>query len=72
MSFSMKVSPENTYLERMTYMASIEKRRNRNGELISYKITVYSGSDSTGEPIRRRMTWKPDFGMTEKQADTVE
>ena len=50
-------------------MASIEKRRNRNGDLISYKITVYSGSDSTGEPIRRRMTWKPDFGMTEKQAD---
>ena len=50
-------------------MASIEKRINKAGELISYKIIVYGGSDSSGEPIRRRMTWKPDYGMTEKQAE---
>lgn len=50
-------------------MASIEKRKNSAGELVSYKIVVYGGSDSMGAPIRRRMTWKPDYGMTEAQAD---
>ena len=50
-------------------MASIEKRRNSAGELTSYRIIVSNGSNSFGEPIRRRLTWKPDYGMTEKQAD---
>ena len=50
-------------------MASIEKRKNKAGEVISYKIIVYGGTDSNGDPIRRRMTWKPDYGMTEKQAE---
>lgn len=50
-------------------MASIEKRYNKDGEISSYKIIVYGGLDSSGEPIRRRMSWKPDFGMTPKQAD---
>ena len=50
-------------------MASIEKRINKAGEVTSYKIIVYGGMDSTGEPIRRRMTWKPDAKMTAKQAE---
>ncbi len=50
-------------------MASIEKRVNKDGEITSFKITVYGGQDSTGEAIRRRMTWKPDYGMTAKQAE---
>ena len=50
-------------------MASIEKRINKAGEVTSYKIIVYGGMDSTGEPIRRRMTWKPDGKMTAKQAE---
>jgi len=50
-------------------MASIEKRLNKDGRISSYKITVYGGLDSTGESVRRRMSWKPEYGMTEKQAE---
>lgn len=50
-------------------MASIEKRVNKDGEITSFKIIVYGGKDSSGEAIRRRMTWKPDYGMTAKQAE---
>ena len=44
-------------------MATIEKR---NG---AYRITVSCGVDVTGKQIRRRMTWKPDSGMTAKQIE---
>lgn len=44
-------------------MSTIEKR---NG---AYRITVSCGVDVTGKQIRRRMTWKPDSGMTAKQIE---
>lgn len=44
-------------------MATIEKR----GE--SYKIIVSCGYDLCGKQIRKRTTWKPVQGMTEKQIE---
>lgn len=44
-------------------MATIEKR---NG---AYRITVSCGVDINGKQIRRRMTYKPDSGMTAKQIE---
>ncbi len=42
-------------------MATIEKRGD------TYKITVSCGYDLNGKQIRRRMTWKPEDGMTARQ-----
>ena len=42
-------------------MATVEKRGN------SYRITVSNGYDLKGNQIKRRMTWTPDGGMTERQ-----
>ena len=42
-------------------MATIEKR---NG---SYRITVSAGYNTEGKQIKKRMTWKPSSGMTERQ-----
>ncbi|MCD8356119.1 MAG: tyrosine-type recombinase/integrase [Clostridia bacterium] len=50
-------------------MATIEKRRNKAGKVISYRITVAGGIDTTGKQIRHRMTWKPDAKMTARQID---
>ena len=50
-------------------MASIEKRRNKAGEVISCIITVSEGVTRDGTQIRRRRTWKPDPGMTERQME---
>lgn len=50
-------------------MASIEKRRNKAGEVISCIITVAEGVTRDGTQIRRRRTWKPEPGMTERQID---
>lgn len=44
-------------------MATIEKRGD------SYRITVSCGVDVSGKQIRRRMTYKPESGMTAKQID---
>ena len=44
-------------------MATIEKRGD------NYRITVSCGVDMTGKQIRRRMTYKPDSGMTVKQIE---
>jgi len=44
-------------------MATIAKRGN------TYRITVSEGYDSTGNQIRKSMTWKPEPGMTAKQAE---
>ena len=49
-------------------MANIEKRVSSDGTL-SYRITICDGTDHQGRKIRHRMTWKPDTGMSEKQAD---
>lgn len=48
-------------------MAYIEPRKNKKGEITSYRITVAEGVDQSGNPVRRRMTWTPEPGMTEKQ-----
>ena len=50
-------------------MATIEKRTNKAGEVISYRITVAGGLDSTGKQIRHRMTWKPEPKMTARQTE---
>lgn len=50
-------------------MASIEKRRNKAGEVISCIITVAEGVTRDGTQMRRRRTWKPEPGMTERQIE---
>lgn len=48
-------------------MATIEPRKNKNGVITSYRITVAGGIDSFGKQIRHRKTWKPDPNKTERQ-----
>lgn len=48
-------------------MATIEARKNKNGVITSYRITVAGGIDSFGKQIRHRKTWKPDPNKTERQ-----
>ena len=48
-------------------MATIEKLAGKNG--VSYRITVYSGFDTTGKRIRHRTTFKPAAGMTARQTE---
>jgi integrase len=52
-------------------MATIERYYNKKtGELISCRVTVSGGIDSTGKQIRHRKTWEPPKpGMTQKQID---
>lgn len=47
---------------------TIEPRKNRNGEIISYRIRVAAGLDSTGKQVRREMSWKPPASLTARQA----
>ena len=42
-------------------MATIEKRGG------SYRITVSAGYNTDGKQLKKRMTWKPSPGMTERQ-----
>lgn len=44
-------------------MPTIEKRGS------SYRITVSAGYDTQGKQIKKRTTWKPAEGMTEKQIE---
>lgn len=46
-------------------MATIEKIQGK--KETSYRITVYSGADTTGKRIRHRMSYKPAPGMTDRQ-----
>lgn len=48
-------------------MATIEKISGKHVD--SYRITVYSGFDSTGKRIRHRQTFKPTPGMTVRQTE---
>lgn len=50
-------------------MATIEPRRNKAGEITSYRITVAGGLDSTGKQVRHRMTWRPEPKMTARQTE---
>lgn len=48
-------------------MATIEPRRGKNGAIVSYRIAVCAGYDSSGKKILRRQTWKPDPTKTQRQ-----
>lgn len=51
-------------------MPNITKRRNKAGEIISYRIRVSRGYDSEGNKLKPyEKTWKPQPGMTEKQME---
>lgn len=50
-------------------MATIETRRNKSGDITSYRIVVCAGYDSKGTKILRRKTWKPDPQKTQRQND---
>ena len=49
-------------------MPSIEERRNTQGEITSFRLTVSDGIDCQGRQIKRRVTWTPPTrGMSEAQ-----
>ncbi len=48
-------------------MANIRKVPGKGGD--SYKITVFSGTDSQGRQVRHYRTWKPEPGMTARQIE---
>lgn len=48
-------------------MANIRKVEGKNG--VSYKITVFSGTDTQGRQVRHYRTWRPDPGMTARQME---
>ena len=49
-------------------MAHIEARKNKDGEIISYRIKVFRGYSETGEKLKPyQMTWKVPEGWTEKR-----
>lgn len=49
-------------------MASITKKYNKNGEIISYQIRVYRGKDIEGNTLKPySMTWKPPKDLPEKR-----
>lgn len=52
-------------------MAYIEPYYDQSGHISSYRITVYDGMDFNGGYKRRRKTWRPKPGMTNRQADTA-
>ena len=51
-------------------MPNITKRKNKAGEVISYRIRVSRGYDSEGNKLKpHEMTWKPSPNMTPRQAE---
>ena len=49
-------------------MASVEIRKNKKGEITSYRIIVSSGMDANGEQVKHTKTWKPPKkNMTDRQ-----
>ena len=50
-------------------MAYIEPRKNKKGEITSYRIIVSDGMDLDGKQIRRIMTWTPTPGMSQHQIE---
>ena len=48
-------------------MANIQKIEGKKG--VSYKLTAFCGYDSSGNQIRRTKTWRPEKGMTARQAE---
>lgn len=49
-------------------MANIQKRKSKNGQIV-YRIKVFNGYSFDGKQIVKSMTWKPEIGMTERQAE---
>lgn len=52
-------------------MAYIEPYYDKSGHISSYRITVYDGMDFNGARKRRRKTWHPKPGMTDRQAEAA-
>ena len=51
-------------------MPNITKRKNKAGEVVSYRIRVARGYDSEGNKLKPyEKTWKPSPGMTAKQTE---
>ena len=51
-------------------MASIDPRRDKDGNIISYQIRVFRGRDASGKRLKDyMMTWKPTPGMTKRQIE---
>lgn len=51
-------------------MPNITPRKNKAGEIISYRIRVARGYDSEGNKLKPyEMTWKPAQNMTQKQIE---
>ena len=50
-------------------MASIEKIKNKKGEVTSYRIIVSGGFDCNGKRIKHKLAWKPERKMTERQTE---
>ncbi len=50
-------------------MAQIEKKRNKNGDIISYRIRVFCGYGADGKQKSQSITWYPKDGMTNKQIE---
>ena len=49
-------------------MACVEPRRNRDGEIISYRIRVNKGNDANGERLKPYvMTYKMDPNISNRQ-----
>ena len=48
-------------------VATIERRKNANGEVVSCRIVVCCGYDSSGKKIIRRKAWKPDPQKSQRQ-----
>lgn len=48
-------------------MARIEERKNKNGEVTSYRFRVSMGYDIHGKQLTRQRTWKPQPNMTKTQ-----
>lgn len=52
-------------------MAYIEPFYDKSGHISSYRITVYDGMGFNGARKRRRKTWHPRPGMTDRQAEVA-
>lgn len=51
-------------------MANITPRKNKAGEIISYRIRVFKGYDGAGKQLKPyEFTWKPEKNMTPKQIE---
>lgn len=48
-------------------MAAIEERKNKKGEVVSYRFRVSLGYDVHGKQVTKQKTWKPLPNMTKTQ-----